>query len=185
MGDEAIQLDEVVVNIPRTLPPPYIPPTGTPTPPPPSFPQPQPPSVPIGGVPTARASDLSSKTFKVFVKVTSSYKQAGVRKLRIRVFDNQQSIYKTIMLPTYIVGVRSGMSDADAATFATDIINDMTDTVWSLYRISSSLPDNPTIVGKFEDLVKARFSLEGASFQRIGPQTDPRIIIGDAEYDLF
>ncbi|MGJ1263239.1 hypothetical protein [Sphingobacterium spiritivorum] len=130
------------------------------------------------------ALDLSYQTFK-FVEITKGWQEAGVKNLRIRVKDFQRGIFRTINLPTYVVGVRGTMTKSQAAEFAAGAINYATDLVWGLYRSNSQLPSDPEIINAFEGFVRSRLSLEGGRLQKVNMTTDKRVIISEADYDLF
>lgn len=68
---------------------------------------------------------------------------------------------------------------------AASAINYATDLVWGLYRSNSQLPSDPEIINTFEGFVRSRLSLEGGRLQKVNMTTDKRVIISEADYDLF
>ena len=128
--------------------------------------------------------DFSCASYQ-FINTSSFFQEAGVRGIRMKVLDSQRSIAREINMPTLIFGLPTFLTKGQAAEFAASSVNRASDAVWGLYRASPTLPNDPIIQNKFIELLQAFLSVKGGTVQRDGTQTDPIVIISNADYDIF
>lgn len=136
-----------------------------------------------GGGVNAAIIDFSFASF-AFTNTSIYFQEAGVRGIRIKIIDSRNSYAKSITMPTLVFGLPTFLEPWEAAEFAASCVNLASDQVFGLYR-SGTMPNDPVIQNYFIETLRSKLSIKGRTVQRYGMQSDSRINIRDADYDLF